>query len=396
MRDGYRELAAREPQRWIVVDNSDRPLQAIVDLVVAAVQRARQTAGGASGHDNVDLPFESGAPPLRARPSGTALSALLDWVDRRAPGEPNLAAHMLAGLFGPAIDQRRIALAEPAPEITAFGLLGLGDPTSWHLRRLLLERAPRQVARSLGAPTPACDQKDQLGRELVASAPAELVIATRGDASPAAFGRRDTLYASAPAAVMASLATLGDAQAWDIRERWLAGVGGLPGLMHGEHARAACRSVTGLDDQRAWEIRTGARGAAPVAALASLTGVASLAAWRWRTELLSVAPKTALGTLYGMDDPRAWTLREVTAARCKEALDSMWGLDGPRAWTLRDACADLWPGAVVKSLGGLAQTPRGEALVAAVLGKHPDDIDLLKHAAGIELASRALVGSRAA
>jgi len=396
MRDGYRALAARDPDRWVVVDNSDRDLQAMVDVVVRAVHRAREPAGTVRSSEAAPDQPRRQTLPYRAPGPTEALPAFLDWVDRRAPGEPGLAAYMLADLFGPAVDDRRVALAERAPEITAFGLRGLDDSTSWRLRWLLLDRAPRQVARSLGAPTPDCDQKDRLSRELMYTAPAELVASTSGNSDPVAFALRDALYTAAPDAVMASLATLAGTQAWAIRGRWLAEHGGVPALPQGDKARFACRSVTGLDDARSWAIRTFAREAAPIAAIASLAGVTSDEAWRWRDETLPLAPKAVLGTLRGMDDPRAWALRESAAPRCKEALDSMWGQDGPRAWRLRESCADLWPGAVVKSLGWLAQTRRGLALVASLVRRHPDDISVLKHAAAVELAALAPGQARAA
>jgi dTMP kinase len=396
MRDGYRELAARDPGRWTVVDNSDPDIGAIVELVVKAVSRARQPGGAARI-------LEAAAGSARPRPPrrsafgpGGALSTFLDWVDRRAPGEPALAAYMLSGLHGQTVDERRIALADRAPEITAFGLQGLDDATSWRLRWQLLDRAPRQVARSLGAPTPDGDPKRRLTMELQSTAPADLAASTIADDGASAFAVRDALYAAAPDAVLASLATLGGSAAWVIRARWLAERGGVPALPRSDKASFACRSVTGLDDERSWAIRTFARAVTPIAALASLAGLSSDEAWRWREEALWLAPKTVLATLRGMDAPRAWALREAAAPRCKEAVDSIWGQDGPRAWRLRESCADLWPGAVVKSLGALAATSRGEALVARLLRRHPDDLSLLKHAAKIELVSLALGEMKAA
>jgi dTMP kinase len=387
MRDGYLQLAARDPERWLVLDNSDCELPAIVDQVVQAVQRARKAGGVAASIEDVARHARAQTPRARALGSGGALPAFLAWVDRRALCEPALAAYMLSGLSGPVVDERRIALAERAPEIAAFGLQGLCDTISWRLRWLLLDRAPRQVARSLGAPTPDCDQRDRLRRTLMSIAPAELVASTDGDAGAAAFGLRDTLYDSVPGAVMASLGTLSHPSAWAIRERWLAEIGGMPALAHGDKARAACRSIAGLDDERSWEIRTSARAAAPIAALASLAGLSSAAAWRWREETLVAAPKTVLATLRGMDDPRAWALREAAAPRCKEALDSLWGQDDPRAWRLRAAYADVWPGSVVQSLGALAETSRGSRLVTELLARHPADISVLKHAAAVELVT---------
>jgi hypothetical protein len=78
-------------------------------------------------------------------------------------------------------------------------------------------------------------------------------------------------------------------------------------------------------------------------------------------------------------------MREEMAGTVKEAIDSMNELDAERGWQLRERCADLWSSTVVKSLGRLADTPRGRALVARQLARHPDNLSLLKHSAAIAL-----------
>ena len=45
----------------------------------------------------------------------------------------------------------------------------------------------------------------------------------------------------------------------------------------------------------------------------------------------------------------------------------------------------MWPSTVVKTLGPLADTARGKALVQRQLTRHPDNVSLLKHAAAIAL-----------
>jgi dTMP kinase len=92
-------------------------------------------------------------------------------------------------------------------------------------------------------------------------------------------------------------------------------------------------------------------------------------------------------TLRGSDDARAWELRERFCVACKEAIDSLQSLDGPGAWALRERCADVWPSTVVKSLGPLASTPRGQALVQRQLRRHAGNISLLKHAAAIAVGA---------
>jgi dTMP kinase len=126
---------------------------------------------------------------------------------------------------------------------------------------------------------------------------------------------------------------------------------------------------------------------APVPVLASLAGLTSDRAWKWRSRWIERAPKVILRTISGLDDDAAWELREGAAARVKEAVDSMVGLASERAWALRERCADLWPSTVVKSLGPLAATPRGAALVIRQLERHPGNLSLLKHAAAVALGT---------
>jgi dTMP kinase len=184
---------------------------------------------------------------------------------------------------------------------------------------------------------------------------------------------------------MMSLARVLGTRAWQARERWLDLRGGSGGaiLRSYDGARIACRAITGLDDARAWEIRSIALDSAPVASIASLEGLHSEHAWAWRARHLDRAPKAVLSTIAGIDDPRAWTMRQATAHRCREALDSMIGLDHPIAWEMRAACLDVWPATAIKSLGPLVGDPRGCDLLSRALARHPDNISLLKQAATV-------------
>jgi dTMP kinase len=179
-----------------------------------------------------------------------------------------------------------------------------------------------------------------------------------------------------------SLAMLDSPRAWALRDRWIEDHGGLgPAVASYEPARAAARAVTGLEGERAWEIRRAARDAAPAAALASLRGATGERAWRWRQRALERAPKPVLVTIAGSDDPRAWEMRVAMAPRCREALDSMIGLDHPTAWQIRERCLETWPATVVKSLGPLVNGARGQELLARALQAFPENISLLKQAA---------------
>ena len=65
-----------------------------------------------------------------------------------------------------------------------------------------------------------------------------------------------------------------------------------------ERARVACRSITGLEDDRAWLVRDAALSVAPVAALASVLGTSATRSWQLRARYLRRAPKTVMSTLH--------------------------------------------------------------------------------------------------
>jgi dTMP kinase len=384
LREGYLRQAKRDPDRWLVVDNTDADLgrleTMLTELVRTAVIEGAAAAVSRYGRQR------TAAPPAREpipRSGAEALAALLDWTDRRSSTEPALAAYFLSGLWGSDVDQRRRKLAEAAPEVIAHGLQGLTDPVSWELRHTLRGRAPGYVARSLGKLAGEGETARRLREQLCSVVPADVAASLDGRDDQEAWRLRARLYAVAPDAVVGSLRRVGSPRAWQLRDRWLEERGGEAALADPSRARVACRSISGLDEQRAWALRKACCESVPVEAIDSLLGLSSERAWRWREQYLERAPKIVLRTLAGLDEPRAWSLREAVARRCKEALDSMVGLDGARAWRIREECADLWPSTVVKSLGPLALTARGEALVRRQLECHPGNLSLLKHAAAL-------------
>ncbi len=213
------------------------------------------------------------------------------------------------------------------------------------------------------------------------------VLATlEGADDDEAWQLRKRLQQSDPNAVIASLGRVDTETAWRLREEWLAprGEESLGGF---EPARALGRSLTGLDSERAWELRKRVREDAPITALTSLRFVLSDRAWKWRQRYLVRAPKAVFETLARVDDPRAWAMRAQMAPLVKEAVDSLNELDAAEAWELREGFADVWPSTVVKSLGRLADQPRGRALVERQLQRFPDNISLLKHVAAIAVGA---------
>jgi dTMP kinase len=393
LREAYQAVAAREPERWVVIDNSDQVLADVVARLVTLVERALSmgpaTAVREARAAGGDGQATAGREPVGVDSPRQALAAFVDWVDRRAVREPALAAYTLAGLAGPEVDDRRLALAEAAPRVIARGLRGLDDQMSWRLRRSLLERAPEEVALSLSDAAGVTPEAWRLREMLSAVAPAEVAQSLHGLDDDAAWTMRAWLYERAPDAVIASLALVRSPRAEELRERWIAERGGLePAVARYEPARAAAKSVTALDEERAWKIRSAARQAAPIPALLSLKGMSDERTWRWRQRALARAPKPVLATIAGSLDPRAWAIRAAMAPRCREALDSMIGLADPCAWEIREACLDLWPSTTIKSLGPLVGEPRGQEMLAEALSRHADVLSLLKHAAHLVMTGR--------
>jgi dTMP kinase len=371
LRAGYCELAARDPQRWIVVDNTDANLDAMADAISEALRTAR-TRGVAGAREHLAL--ARAGEPLFARDADEARDALLAWIDRRSVREPGLAAYFLDGIPGAAFAERRAALADRAPVVVASGLRWLDDPAAWSLRHELADRAPGEVARSIVGPAAQHPDAPRLLRALVSRAPREVGSALRGRDDALAWDLRDELTGDA---MMRSLGNVRGARAWALRERWLVEHGGLEVIANDAVVAAiACDSLAGLDDDRAWQLRKALREAAPVAALESTTLVVDERAWKWRERFVARAPKTVMKTLGGLDDPRAWELRERVAAQCEEAIDSVSGLDGDRAWALRAKAVSIWPATTVKSMGLLARSERGRRLIATALASHPGDIAL--------------------
>lgn len=381
LRRGYLELAASAPEKWVVVDNDD-PLPEttarVVELIDAALSTSPPSAAAA---------FHAGAAGRRSAPAvaspADALAAFVAWLTPRLQTEPAAAAYFLAGLSGPPVDPLRLALARVAPEAVLAGLRDLPDASSWELRFALRAAHPAFAARSLGTRLGTDPRAAALREELFELAPREVVASLGALGDAAAWALRERLLSRDPEGVLAHLGTMNDARAWEVREAYLREH--RRELARYEPALALARSVTGLDGERAFELRRLAREAAPIAVLKSLAGLTSDESWAWRERYLARAPKAVMATLSGVDHPRAWGMRLAAASECKEALDGISGIVREEAWALREKHADQWPSTVVKSLGHLADEARGEALVRRLLGSHPMNLSLLKHASAIAL-----------
>jgi dTMP kinase len=385
MRRGYLDLAAASPERWLVVDNED-VLEDLVNRITELIADAHR-AGVPTALANFRAAVTQSARDAKPLTSpNEALEAFLRWVDLRSEREPRVAAYLLAGLFGTGVDQRRRALADRVPQAVLAGLSGLGDDVSWELREKLQREHPRSVAQTLGGFLGGHSRATALRTALEREAPLEVLSSIGRLDDDSSWQLRERLYDKYPAAVVGSLAMLGSERAWKMRQRWLDRANGQLGQSY-ETARVGAKSVTGLDDERSWNVRREVRTSAPVAALASLEGVLGARSWEWRSEFLSRAPKVVMLTLKRISHPRAWEMRASVAGDCKEAIDSIAWLDDLEAWEMRDTHADTWPSTVVKTLGPLSEGRRGRDLIERQLRNYPGNVSLLKHAAAVALGT---------
>jgi hypothetical protein len=313
-----------------------------------------------------------------------ALARFTQWVSTRAMSEPATAAYMLSGLYGAAVDPLRGALASRAPHVILSGMRGLVDGMSWRIRKQLSRIHPAEVVQSLSGIPNTDPRAEQLRVDRLLAVPrAVLTSLTRQD-DALTWQIRLRWFDQQPDAVMSSLCALDSERAWELRRRWFK-LYASHWHEYYERTRIAATSITGLDDERAWHRRDQLSKTAPVAYVESVSGLTSEASWQVREKYLTYAPKTVMHSLRGLDDERAWRMRRAVVADCKEAIDSISGLDSPEAWELRTTYADTWPSTVIKTLGPLAHSPRGQQLLHRQLAAYPQHLSLLKHASAIAL-----------
>lgn len=386
VRNGYRELARKDPGRWAVVQNEEvleDTVARVTDLVTRAV---RSGVPSAIGHFR-----ETSAQAARQQESvaspRAALEKFMRWIDLRLRREPRVAAYLLGGLYGPGVDERRLALAEVVPEAVLAALNGLDDEVSWSLRERLAQKFPGAVARTLSSLAGLSPRALDMREALASRAPADVGASLWRLDDERSWALRERLFDEHPHVVAGSLAWLPSERAWALRERWLSAYGARLASDY-DTARIAARSVTSLDDERAWKIRRQTLQAAPVAALWSLGACGDDDSWRLRAEYVTRAPKVVMGTLKASRDERAWEMRRLVVEDCKEAVDSIQHLDDEPAWQLREQNQDRWPSTVVKSLGLLSDGERAQKLILRQLERHGANISLLKHVSSIALGLR--------
>lgn len=385
VRRGYLELAAEQPERWFVANNEEI-LEETVSKVADLVQRSIQD-GAERGLS------EARASSARVKANGAAvgtpeeaLEKLTRWLGARAEREPQVSAYLLSGLFGAPIDEMRRTLSTRVPTVMLAGLTGLSDDVSWSLRESLVEQYPAAVALSIAGIQANDPRAEALTRRLEQLAPSELLRTLSRRDDEQAWSLRERLYEAHPDQSVEGLANVASERATALRERWFKERKAKLSDDY-ERARVAARSVRGVDDVLAWEIRDAARSAAPIASLDSIGALSCDRSWALREKSLRRATKVVMKTLMTLRDPRAWRMRWDVVKEAKEAVDSVRGLGDEEAWKLRETVRDLWPSTVVKALGPLADEPRGQALIKRQLAAYPHDLSLLKHAAAIALGA---------
>lgn len=376
VRLGVLAMAEADPSRWIIFDNTWGTLEeaedALVQIVLEHAQRLqrREAIPSAPSRPARYAPgaVRTGEPPTDAE---GVRHSFLSTIDGIAEREPALAAHLLTGLSGQDVDERRLRLSRFAPEVVAYGISGLLDEGSMALRHALKAVEPGYVARSLAGLF--CDESFSLRDELLERAPAEVARSLNKLADPRAWALRMRLMEVAPAEVLASLATLDDEEAWSLRER----------LAERAGPEALAASLKGIDSTRAWELRDRLLPSVPLAVIEGLAGVFSAQAQVLRERYMKRAPRAVLQTLVTIDEEWAWRLREAAAEQMREAVESTAHLGCERAWALRERLANVWPGATIKSMVVQAHTPRGRALMFRLLQQRHGELDPLRRSAWV-------------
>ncbi|GHG74315.1 dTMP kinase [Comamonas sp. JC664] len=376
VREAFLEMARKDPQRWLIVENNDVPLrvleQRIVDAVVARLEGREQQVQRIVPASSHRVPEGE----LTVQNLEERFFQTLDVVEQR---EPALAAWLLSGIPGLPAHQRRLALAERHPALIARGMNGLEDAAAMDLREVLADAAPADVAFSLTGRTGT--RAAMLRQRLYAQAPAEVLASLKNDGSPQAWALRERAMRDGRLAeVLASLAGQDCEESWVVREA---------GMQRKLYADVA-RSLTGLPGSRADALREVLIPHDRLAVLRSTQGLDTPVARGLRETLAGKALKLVLRSVTGLDTEEAWALRERGAPLTKEALDSLDGMDDPRAWKLRVEHLARWPTTAVSSLKGLPLGPHAQALIERVLATTPGKLPLLRNAYAVVATARAL------
>ena len=147
---GYRSIAEREHERWLVIDNAD-PDNQLDDTVTAVADAIESLQAGKTSREVIAASGFGARTWSRLVSSELAAGkqAFYEFIEARAVAEPAVATYFLSRLDDDESYAWRERLFDAVPSVIAYGLRGLNDERAWQLREKLRDQAPRHVARSL-------------------------------------------------------------------------------------------------------------------------------------------------------------------------------------------------------------------------------------------------------
>jgi dTMP kinase len=368
MREALLGRAAEEPGRWHVLGNTWRSID-------EAEQQALWTIAPHLGLGAV-APAPAEAPPRL--PHGRSLeewtSGLFDVARQLVSRDAGLATLLVAGLADPRAEAiRALALPLQAPAV-AWSVSGMSTAEAWHIRRQAATEAPYQVARSL---TGLEDADAWRWRENLADlVPDQILHTLSGLEDPRAHALRYRLWDAAPDEGLRSLGGLGDARSWSFRFR---------ALRRGR-SPALAESLSGLDLEVAWELRSRMAEEFPLSVLRSIRRLSGARAWKLRERMAERAPRQVLESITGLDGPEARRLRkDLQRDYPEETLASLAGIPTAAAWNLRERLLETAPAGVLASLQGLGQRPNAVSLAERALASGGRSLRTLRKGAVFHL-----------
>jgi dTMP kinase len=367
-REALLRRAASDP-RWHVIKNTWRSAE-------EAEQQALHVMAPLLGIPPVAAAPAESAPRL---PCGRTLedwtSGLFGLARELAPRDPGLAALLVAGLDDPRAREIRADLLPREPGVVAWSVSGMNSAEAWQIRRRAARDAPYHVARSL---TGLDDSGSWRWRENFADlVPDQILHSLSGLEDPRAHDLRYRLWERASDEGLRSLGGLGDARSWSFRFR---------ALRRGRSA-ALAESLSGLEVEIAWELRSRMKDEFPLAVLRSVKRSDEPRAWTLRQRMRERAPRQILESITGMDGPEARRLRKhLEREYPEETLASLSGIPGATAWETRERLLGAAPCGVLASLQGFGRRPEAVSLAERALASGGSSLRALRKGAVFHLA----------
>ena len=376
MREGFLKLAAKEPERWIVVENvgvtENAMLEHVWQVVLSKLAEKdflppEQAAAEISMPEKHKLSVDVAGCNL---PEGGArlVEQFYSILEKYTGIDSRISAYHIIGVDMPQAGKLRETLKNSQPALVAFSLEGLRSETAWALRRELIEREPEYVARSLTG-FPLEGEAYEMRLKLKNASPSEVAASLKDLECEASMQLREELFTTAPEGVLAGIRGMDSEEAWEFRNRCGKKL----------YREALVESLVGIDSPRAWKIRHRLLPKYAPWVLRGLGSIDSEDAWKLRGEYVSLAPKLIAKTLNGMDSDQANDMREMIGDSAKQVLDSLQYLESERAWIIRRRLKDTYPSTSVSSLGKTNDSQDAWRFRSDMVKSYAGDLLLLKH-----------------